>query len=143
MRRKSFVKYKIAPSVNSPSAALNTPAPLVSGTGLSLNSVNSVLQTHGARMHPKQIWAHRKHFFEKRERTRPIEQHSCVNSGLFKNRSRVSGDDIHVRELPLQYRKLRLGRLSGTDQDQNFVVSHRFRENRARDYTTILANRIQ
>src|SRR5437762_2924588 len=43
MRRKSFAKYKIAPSVNSPRDPLNTPAPLVSGTALSINSGNSVL----------------------------------------------------------------------------------------------------
>src|SRR5580704_8376615 len=42
MRRKSFAKYKIAPSANSPSDALNTPAPLVSGTALSFNSGNNV-----------------------------------------------------------------------------------------------------
>src|SRR6266478_5512248 len=43
MRRKSFAKYKIAASVNSPNDALNTPLPFVSGTGLSISSGNSVL----------------------------------------------------------------------------------------------------
>src|SRR6185437_9770542 len=43
MRRKSFAKYIIAPSANSPSDALNTPTPFVSGTSLSTSSENSVL----------------------------------------------------------------------------------------------------
>src|SRR6266404_1264707 len=43
MRRKSFAKYKIAASVNSPNDALNTPLPFVSGTGLAISSGNSVL----------------------------------------------------------------------------------------------------
>src|SRR5580704_5645792 len=43
MRRKSFAKYRIAASANSPSDALKTPAPFVSGTALSTNSGNSVL----------------------------------------------------------------------------------------------------
>src|SRR2546423_10154751 len=38
MRRKSFAKYRIAPSANSPSDWLKTPRPLVSGTGLMASS---------------------------------------------------------------------------------------------------------
>src|ERR1700734_2686869 len=45
MRRKSFAKYRIAASANSPSDALKTPAPLVRGTALSFNSGNSVLSS--------------------------------------------------------------------------------------------------
>src|SRR6267143_2265200 len=43
MRRRSFAKYKMPASANSPNDALNTPLPFVSGTGLSISSGNSVL----------------------------------------------------------------------------------------------------
>ena len=49
MRRRSFAKYRIAASTNSPNEALNTPLPLVNSTSLFTSSGNKRLSTPAAR----------------------------------------------------------------------------------------------
>src|SRR2546430_11423406 len=102
MRRKSFAKYKIAPSTNSPKDALNTPLPLVSGTRLSIISGNNVLSRPTARECTQRRFGHIPNTFLKSAREPDQLKSTLARTAVCSNTSTEFRSEEHTSELQSQ-----------------------------------------